>query len=152
MTNERKTENLVRDALSKNGYFASSAIVVEEQKSNIEDVKTLMKSASKSGGTGVGAPEFIISSVHSPDFLIVIECKASIKDHKSNFVDSILNGSVISETDEARIKRVKRFAVDGVFQYAKALSKKFNVISIGISGETKKTSHFGYLSLAKRGQ
>lgn len=138
MTNERKTENIVRDALNKNGYFASSSIVVEEQKSNIEDVKSLMKSASKSGGTGIGAPEFIISSQFSPDFLIVIECKASVKDHKSNLVDAILDGSFVAETDEARIKRVKRFAVDGVFHYAKALSKKFNVIAIGISGETKK--------------
>ena len=138
MSNERKTENIVRDALTKNGYYGSVSVLVEEQKSNIEDVKSLMKSASKSGGTGIGAPEFIISSSYAPDFLIVIECKANVKDHKSSSIDAILNGALIDELEDVKIKRVKRFAVDGVFHYAKALSKKFNVIAIGISGETKK--------------
>ena len=137
MSNERKTENIVRDALTKNGYYGSVSVLVEEQKSNIEDVKSLMKSASKSGGNGIGAPEFIISSPYAPDFLIVIECKANVKDHKSSSIDAILNGALIDELEDVKIKRVKRFAVDGVFHYAKALSKKFNVIAIGIIDEAQ---------------
>lgn len=139
--NERKTENIVRTELTKYGYYdPASDIQVEEQKSNIEDVKTLMKTASKSGGTGGGSPEFIISSPSSPDFLVIVECKADIKDHSSSAVADILNGTAFTETDDAKSKRTKRFAVDGILHYAKTLSKKYNVICLAISGETKKAS------------
>jgi len=53
--NERLTENVVRDALRDLGYFkdkAKTKVVVEEQKSQIEAVKRLMKAASKSGQGG----------------------------------------------------------------------------------------------------
>lgn len=139
--NERKTENVVRTELTKHGYYnLASDIQVEEQKSNINDVKALMKTASKSGGTGGGSPEFIISSPSSPDFLIIIECKADVKDHISSAIVDILNGTAFSENDDDKAKRTKRFAVDGILHYAKALSKKFNVISIAISGETKNSA------------
>ena len=132
--NERKTENIVRDELKKHGFDPTYNIKVEEQKSDIEDVKALMKSASNSGGTGGGSPEFIISSPSSPDFLLIIECKADVKDHISPVVTDILNGTAFIETDDAKAKRTKRCAVDGILHYAKSLSKKFNVISIAISG------------------
>ena len=139
--NERKTENIVRVELARLGYYDEKLdIQIDEQKSNIEAVKNLMKSASKSGGTGGGAPEFIISSPSSPDFLLIIECKADLKDHISPVIVDILNGTAFIEADDAKAKRTKRFAVDGVLHYAKALSKKFNVISIAISGETKKSA------------
>ena len=73
--NERNTENVVRAELRKLGYY-KKPIVVEEQKSEIEAVRRLMKAASKSGHGGIGAPEFIISSSANPDFLVIIECKA----------------------------------------------------------------------------
>ena len=139
--NERKTENIVRVELARLGYYDEKLDVqIDEQKSNIEAVKNLMKSASKSGGTGGGAPEFIISSPSSPDFLLIIECKADLKDHISPVIVDILNGTAFIEADDAKAKRTKRFAVDGILHYAKALSKKFNVISIAISGETKKSA------------
>lgn len=139
--NERNTENIVRAELAKLGYYEEkSDIQIEEQKSNIEAVKILMKSASKSGGAGGGSPEFIISSPSSPDFIIVIECKANVGDHQSGFVKDIIDGIPIKETLEESSKRVKRFAIDGVLHYARALSKKFNVISIAISGESKKSA------------
>ena len=57
MANERLTENIVREELSRLGYFESTNdISVEEQKSNIEAVKRLLKAASKSGRGGSGAP------------------------------------------------------------------------------------------------
>ena len=46
--NERKTENVVRDELRELGYNKKPT-VVEEQRSEIESVKRLMKAASKSG-------------------------------------------------------------------------------------------------------
>jgi SAM-dependent methyltransferase len=139
--NERKTENVVRDEFRRLGFYDSDAdIQVEEQKSNIDEVKKLLKAASKSGGGGNGAPEFIISAPSSPDFLLVVECKANVKDHISNSVDQILAGQIIDEDDAAKAKRVQRFSVDGALHYAKSLSREFNVITLGISGETKKSA------------
>lgn len=121
MANERKTENLVRDNLDFLGFYDSSSTTrVEEQKSEIDQVKRLLKTASKTGGGGIGSPEFIISDLANPDFLIVIECKADTKHHES------------SGHNEAAT-----YAVDGALHYAKFLSKEYNVIAIGVSGQTK---------------
>jgi len=119
MANERNTENLVRDILRKLKYYDDDAIVVEEQKSHIEEVKKLLKGASKTGKGGIGAPEFIISTPNTPDFLVIFECKASLKNHES-----------------PNRSKAKDYAVDGVLHYAKKLSKSFNVIAIAVSGET----------------
>lgn len=138
MANERKTENLVRNALKERGYFDSpSEIVVEEQKSGIETVKRALRNASKSEGGGGGSPEFIISSPNNPDFLLIVECKAKNADHSSKLVTKILAGDKIQETDEERAKRKKRFAVDGALHYAAALSREYNVIVLAVSGESK---------------
>jgi len=84
MGNERITENLVRDLLRKLKYYDdANATSVEEQKSQIEEVKKLLKGASKTGKGGKGSPEFIISTPETPDFLIVIECKAETTQHES---------------------------------------------------------------------
>lgn len=121
MANERITENLVRDALRSLGYgTVGNETIVEEQKSQIAEVNKLLRGASKAGGTGMGAPEFIISSVSAPDFLIIFECKALAKHHESSMRD-----------------RPVDFAVDGAILYAKALSKSFNVIAVAASGQSK---------------
>src|SRR5947209_7047809 len=84
LMNERVTENIVRDELRRLGYFKlASKISVEEQRSEIEAVKRLMRAASKSGHGGIGAPEFIISCPANPDFLLIIECKADLNNHAS---------------------------------------------------------------------
>lgn len=120
MKNERITENLVRDKLRDVGFYDNDEVIVEEQKSQNLTVKKLLKGASKTGKGGVGAPEFIISTEDTPDFLIVFECKADTKFHESDGLD-----------------RVKDFAVDGVLHYAKKLSKEYNVIAIAVSGQTE---------------
>jgi type I restriction enzyme M protein len=135
--NERITENLVRDAFRDLAYFAeSSDIRVEEQKSNIEAVKRLMRSASKSGQGGGGSPEFIISSASTPDFLLIVECKADTKDHFSAAIADVLNGNAVEESPGQYVKRTQRFAVDGVLHYAERLAKEFNVIALAVSGDT----------------
>lgn len=134
--NERKTENIVRDTFRKLSFYDEKLdLQVEEQKSNHEDVKQALKSASKSGGGGGGAPEFIISSKRTPDFLLIVECKASSLDHASPILKELLNGVPLAEDDKRKTKRTQRFAVDGALHYAKFLSKKFNVISVAVSGE-----------------
>ena len=80
----------------------------------------LLKNAGKSGKGGKGAPEFIISDASTPDFLVVIECKADVKHHQSSLCDDPVN-----------------YAVDGVLHYASFLAKEFNVVAVAASGQTK---------------
>ena len=117
--NEKKTENLARKLLTKAGIFDNSDFIVEEQKSDNPTIQKLLKSASKSG-SGLGKPEFIIRKKDDNDFLMVIECKADTKYHESKNRDMY-----------------KDFAVDGALLYGSNLSKEFNVITIGISGENE---------------
>ncbi|MFH1048130.1 MAG: N-6 DNA methylase [Patescibacteria group bacterium] len=114
--NERKTEKLIRNKLTNFGYFADKYLIIEEQKSDSEIINKLLSKASKSG-SGIGYPEFIIRKNDS-DVIIVIECKAHIKNHISKKVDS-----------------PKDFAVDGALHYASFLKNEFHVIAIAISGE-----------------
>jgi type I restriction enzyme M protein len=120
MANERITENLVRDILKTLKYYDNKETQIEEQKSQIEEVKKLLKGASKTGKGGVGAPEFIISTKETPDFIIIFECKADTKYHESKYKD-----------------KPAEYAVDGVLHYAKNLSKSFNVIAVAVSGQSK---------------
>lgn len=120
MASERITEQLVRKRLDSLGYGSpDNDIAVEEQKSQIDAVKRLLKNASKTGKGGKGAPEFIISSASSPDFLVVIECKADVNHHESVNRDAPAG-----------------YAVDGALHYAAHLSKEFNVIALAVSGQT----------------
>lgn len=120
MANERITENIVREYLRELNYYAGTNIIVEEQQSHIEEIKKLLRGASKTGKGGIGSPEFIISSVNTPDFVIIIECKAEVIKHESQNLDKPIE-----------------FAVDGVLHYAKHLSKSYNVIAVAVSGQTR---------------
>jgi type I restriction-modification system DNA methylase subunit len=126
MANERITEGIVRDHFKDDPLFKS--IKFEEQKSYNKRVIDLLQNASKRG-KGVGKPEFIISFPTSKiDYLIVIECKASVTSHKS-----------------ANLDKPQDYAVDGVLHYAKTLSQEFDVVAIAISGQTEQeleVSHF----------
>lgn len=135
MANERKTENLVRDELRRHGYYASDCSTrVEEQKSEIEAVKRLLKAASKTGRGGRGAPEFIISDSANPDFLVIVECKADVRHHES-----------ADRNDPVG------FAVDGVLHYAGHLAKEFNIIAVAVSGQFKAQMKVSTFLQAKRG-
>lgn len=121
MKNERKTENLVRDEFRNLKFYDSNCSTrVEEQKSEIESVKRLLKSASKTGNGGIGSPEFIVSDSSTPDFILIVECKASVRQHESHDLNSPAD-----------------YAVDGALHYARFLAKEFNVIAVGVSGQTK---------------
>lgn len=129
--NERITENIVRGILGEHKYFEDNdKIVVEEQRSQIVEIQRLLRGSSKTGKGGIGAPEFIVSTPETPDFLIIFECKANTSRHESENHD-----------------KPKEYAVDGALHYAKALSKSFNVIAVAVSGQTKqnlKISNFIY--------
>lgn len=120
MSNERNTENLVRDLLRKKNYYqVDNQITIEEQKSQIRRVQNLLKSSSKSGTGNSGYPEFIINWQTDTNFLIVVECKADTRKHSSKNLDNPVE-----------------YAVDGVLHYAEFLSKEFTVLAVAVSGET----------------
>lgn len=131
MANERITEDIVRKHF--NSY--SSECIIEEQKSQDPKIDKLLKNASKKGG-GKGFPEFIISIKNNSDFIIVVECKADITKHQSPTLD-----------------KYDEYAVDGVLLYASFLSKEYDVLAIGISGQNLKelkVSHYLYLKGEKK--
>lgn len=128
MANESKTELLVYDHFKP----FSSDILIEPKKSLNPSIDKLLQNASKKGKFK-GYPEYIISFKEFPDLLIVIECKAENSKHQSN---------------TAYFDKYADYAVDGALLYASFLQKEFNVIAIGISGETLKdlkSSHFLFL-------
>ena len=133
--NERITENIVRDILRDLNYYAENEIIVEEQKSQIEEVKKLLRTASKSKKGGKGFPEFIITTPETPDFIIVFECKADVKDHQSKELNQPI-----------------KYAVDGVLHYAKNLSKSYNVIAVAVSGQTKSSLKISNFLFPKKGK
>ncbi|SEL90030.1 N-6 DNA Methylase [Colwellia chukchiensis] len=121
MANERITEQLFRDLLTEKGYFLDKdKCIVEEQSSKNPKINNLLKNASKRGGTGQGYPEVIIQHKDFPDTLIVVEAKAETKHHESK-----------------ELNRYADYAVDGALLYGSYLSKEYDVICIGVSGQTK---------------
>jgi type I restriction enzyme M protein len=117
---ERQTENLVRNKLREFSYYKpENGITVEEQKSEIAKVKSLLSKASKNAKGNAGYPEFIISNRKDAAFLIVFECKPEVKKHESQGRDKPLD-----------------YAVDGVLHYAEHLSKHYTVVAVAVSGTT----------------
>ena len=120
MANERKTEALVRDSLrALDFYEPENGITVEEQKSEIAKVRSLLSKASKNSKGNAGYPEFIISNRKDSAFLIVFECKPDPKRHESQNRD-----------------RPVDFAVDGVLHYGKHLAQHYTVVAVAVSGST----------------
>ena len=81
MGNERITEDFVRDRFKTDPLF--SAIKLDEQKASVAKAKKCLAKASKNLTGKSGFPEFIISFPALPDDIIVVECKADVKFHKS---------------------------------------------------------------------
>lgn len=117
MPNERTTEDIVRRHLQKHGVADQ---IVEEQSSDDPKIKRALSKASKTGGGGIGKPEFIVRLKDDPDFLILVECKADPSKHVS-----------------ARKDKPDLYAVDGALLYSEHLSRDFDVISIAISGTSQ---------------
>jgi type I restriction-modification system DNA methylase subunit len=121
MANERINEDLIREKLKSLGYEnKEKGFLMEEQISKNSAFKNLLRNAGKGGKGGKGSPEFILSSKKFPEFVIIIECKADTRFHKSDDLQKPVD-----------------YAVDGVIHYAKFLSKRFHVIAIGASGQSK---------------
>lgn len=118
MNNERLTEGIVANLLAEAGMKESAGFHIEKQLSQNPQIGKLLKLASKSG-PGAGKPEFIISKNDNKDLVIVIECKADTHHHESP-----------SRTE------YKDYAVDGALLYAAHLAKSYDVVAIGVSGQS----------------
>jgi hypothetical protein len=123
MVNEAKTEIIIRKIIEKNKKRfeeknGSDTVIIEEKKSDNPRLNKLLSNASKRG-SGAGLPEFIISF---PDrtLVIVIECKGEPKHHRSKDLNKYAD-----------------YAVDGALLYSSYISKEFDVIAIGASGQTE---------------
>jgi type I restriction enzyme M protein len=124
--NEKKTEEIVRKHLKKQGFYDDQNITIEYEKSDNPRINNLLKS--KSGNGKPGRVEFIITFKDDPENIIIIECKADVRKHESD--------------DRSNYGE---FATDGALWYASYLSKEFNVIAIAVSGQTEeeiKVSNF----------
>lgn len=118
--NERITEDIVREHFHQDTLFKTLKVILEEQASKNPRINKLLKNASKRG-ISTGKPDFLISFTEEPNLIIVIECKPDISKHESKTRDNYSD-----------------YAVDGVLLYSSFLSKDFDVISIAVSGESKK--------------
>jgi Type I restriction-modification system methyltransferase subunit len=122
MANEATaTDQFVRREIEKFG------VKYDEQTSSIPEVKQALKGASKTGGKGVGKPEFVFLS---DDNLIIIENKLATD--KLEAIDS--DGNLIMEPEI-----ISSFAVNGAVHYATHIVQKTNsfkeVIAIGVTGD-----------------
>lgn len=117
MKNERITEDFVRDHFKNDPLF--KAIKLDEQRASVAKARGCLTNASKKLTGKGGYPEFIITFPALPDDIIVIECKADSKHHRSG------DGNNPST-----------YAVDGALHYSGYLSTEYNVISIAVSGDS----------------
>ena len=121
MSNERSTDQFVRDMLRSIGFVRPWEQSCSDAPAYLYDA---LEGASKSGGSGRGKPEFV---VESGEFLVVIEDKAKYEDS-------------VSVTGEGRIDlaptaRVK-YALNGAVHYAQVFAKrtKRKVFAVGVAG------------------
>lgn len=117
MSNETSNKKLVRNLLQSIQNKDPDTIIEEEQ-SKHPQVKRLLKNASKNQTGERGCPDFIVRHSKYKNLIVVIECKADSKYHRSS-----------------TLKEVKHYAVDGAIWYAQHLTDKFQVIAVGTSGE-----------------
>ena len=116
MSNERITEDMVRERFKP---FSAQGFVLEEQKSKNPRINNLLRQASKSG-VGGGRPDFIVSHKDDLNFIMVVECKSDPSQHESKHRD-----------------RPRDFAVDGALLYASCLCRDFDVVALGVRGQSE---------------
>lgn len=119
VSNERITEDIVREKFKQNKKTCPSARI-EEQLTKNPILEKLLQTASKSG-EGKGKPEFIVTFSNIKDFVILVECKSNPKYHESK-----------------ELNKFKKYAVDGILLYSQYVSKEFNVVAMAVSGENRR--------------
>lgn len=113
--------NILRSLNYVDGNFDSidHNINVWAKKSSNPEIDSILSTSSKKRTNQKGYPEYIIYD-DQESILIVIENKKDVKKHIFNDIDS----------------KVDEYAVNGALWYAEKLKVKFDVIAIGISGNS----------------
>lgn len=130
---ERHTEKLAEQEMRIAAYGENEfgCVYLQGEKTPNSDVnKALEKAGGKPGdcdlsafsarGAGKAKPEYIITLKRDLNTIIVVECKNSVKKHRSDGMN-----------------HPRDYAVDGALYYAKYLKEFFNVIAVAISGTKK---------------
>jgi type I restriction enzyme M protein len=124
MANERKTDILISKLLD------IAKIKYTPNGSDIKEIQTALKTASKKGTGKSGFPEFVAIS---KEFILVIENKAEL-DKQVLYSD---DDNLIISTET---KAVTNFAENGALHYAKEIIAKTNfkkIFAFGCSGDEK---------------
>lgn len=124
MANERKTDILISKLLE------IAKIKYTPNGSDIKEIQTALKTASKKGTGKSGFPEFVAIS---KEFILVIENKAEL-DKQALYSDD--DNLIIS----IETKAVTNFAENGALHYAKEIIAKTNfkkIFAFGCSGDEK---------------
>lgn len=140
-SSEETTKGLVADRLKNiEGYPTTQNTTVDDVTWFKEDsykgtsfdwLRDIFKTASKKQtGNSKGTPDFIVTLDNS-DIIIVIECKGSVDNHSifENIKDYI-------EYGYGKPEETEKYAINGALWYASFLKSDYDVISIGISGQS----------------
>ena len=98
------------------------------QGSDVVPINEALKTASKSGTGNAGFPEY---TAVIGDFVLVIEDKADVADHRLDTADGVLDMSV---------KGVRDYAVNGAVFYGKHIAQNSpfkKIFAVGVSGNEK---------------
>lgn len=129
MAIEQYTESLtlkeMKCTIGKNSF---GYVFPQGDVSSVDKIERLLKQAGgkpkecelkdySQGGRGKAKPEYVITFHEDIHTILVIECKNTVRKHKSE-----------------RMNRPGAYAVDGVLYYAKFLKQDYNVVAIAVSG------------------
>ncbi|MGD2198751.1 HsdM family class I SAM-dependent methyltransferase [Lysinibacillus fusiformis] len=150
---EKNIVEITRKILVESKGYPDPADSIRQSRNNLivfaqddfkvnEELNALLRNGSKSASKNVsmnlwtdkadyGKPEFIIVNKEA-NLAIVIECKPYSKanNHMSKY---LRDENILLKRSDV----INKYAMDGALHYAKFLSKKFDVIAIGISGDSE---------------
>ena len=142
---EETTKGLVADKLKEmEGYPTAQNITVDGVTWFKEDsykgtcydfLKDVFKKASKKQTMrSKGTPDYVIT-LDNADIIVIIECKGAVEDHSifDDVHDYISNGyGGHGETE--------KYAINGALWYASFLRSDYDVVAIGVSGQTEQSA------------
>ena len=144
-SSEETTKGLVADKLKEiDGYPMAQNTTVDgitwfkedsSKGTSYDWLKDVFKKASKKQTMrSKGTPDYVVT-LDGSDIIIVIECKGSVDDHSclDDVEDYVKHG--YGGADET-----EKYAINGALWYASFLKSDYDVISIGISGQTEQTA------------
>ena len=139
---EETTKGLTADKLKKiEGYPSAQNTTVDGITWFKEDsykgtsydwlVDVFKKASKKQTYRSKGTPDFIVT-LDDSDIIVLIECKGSVDDH-SMFGDS----AEYERYGYGRPAETEQYAINGALWYASFLKDYYDVIFVGISGQTE---------------